>query len=70
MQYEAQLSQMLKFVFFENKQAQGIPMEQLMKDLSQLEKQQQQNLMEGTDLDELFGDFGGGADGAEYGDEM
>ena len=59
---------MLKFVFFENKQAQGIPMEQLMKDLSQLEKQQQQ--MEGaTDLDDLFGDFGG-ADGAEYGDEM
>ena len=36
--YEAQLAQMLKFVFFENKQAQGIPMEQLMKDLSQLEK--------------------------------
>ena len=59
---------MLKFIFFENKQAQGIPMEQLMKDLSQLEKQQSMMMdMDGADLD-LFGDFGD--DGAEYGDEM
>ena len=40
-QYEAQLSQLLKFVFFENRQAQGIPITQLMKDLTQLEQQQQ-----------------------------
>ena len=61
---------MLKFVFFENRQAQGIPIEQLLKDLSQLEKQQSMMMgMEGGAADfDLFGDFG--ADGAEYGDEM
>ena len=72
-QYEAQLEQLLKFVFFENRQAQGIPLDQLMKDLTQMEQQQQQHGMMGMEgmegMEDLLGQFGGG-DGEENGDEM
>ena len=36
--YKAQLAQLIKFVFFENRQAQGIPLANLMQDLAALEQ--------------------------------
>jgi len=43
-------------------------MTKLMKDLTQLEKQQNNNLMGMEGAEDLFGELG--AEGGEYGDEM